>query len=84
MERLAAAAVGPEGLDRVARAAKAQGYSDEEVVKWRAQWDEWHAWHAQYATAGDQGRTRDGASTSLQHEFREARMARFGAAPPER
>ena len=41
-------------LDLAWEAARAQGYSDDEVTAWRKQWEDWHAWHAQYAaTSGD-------------------------------
>ena len=42
-DALGAAAVG------ISEAARAQGYSDDEVTAWRKQWEDWHAWQAQYA-----------------------------------
>ena len=47
-DALGAAAVG------ISEAARAQGYSDDEVTAWRKQWEDWHVWHARHAaTSGD-------------------------------
>ncbi|KAH8066262.1 hypothetical protein JL722_692 [Aureococcus anophagefferens] len=52
-------------MDRVAEAARAQGYSDDEVTAWRKQWEDWHAWHAQYAaTSGDAAAQGDESAES--------------------